>query len=129
MPMVLPVPILPELGHSCSCRNRTITGFHIEGNSSLSLTNLANKCFFCCCFYAMCMHAIGVPRSVMFCPCESDVVNLIKLNYCQQLQYGHPQPFHSPCWTGWRLCFSSVKWHYMTLLTVRKQQVVVCMVH
>ena len=48
MPMVLPVPILPELGHSCSCRNRrTITSFHIEGNSSLSLTNLANKC---CCF-------------------------------------------------------------------------------
>ena len=31
----------------------------------------------------MCMYAIGVPRtlSVMFCPCESDVVKLIKLNY------------------------------------------------
>ena len=29
------------------------------------------------------MYAIGVPRthSVMFCPCESDVVKLIKLNY------------------------------------------------
>lgn len=31
----------------------------------------------------MCMYAIGIPRtlSVMFCPCESDVVKLIKLNY------------------------------------------------
>ena len=31
----------------------------------------------------MCMYAVGIPRtlSVMFCPCESDVVKLIKLNY------------------------------------------------
>ena len=36
----------------------------------------------------MCMYAIGVPRtlSVMFCPCESDVVKLIKLNYWQELR-------------------------------------------
>jgi len=54
--MLLPVPILPELGHSCNCGSRrTVTCFHIE----------------------------GIPRtlSVMFCPCESDVVKLIKLNY------------------------------------------------
>lgn len=39
--------------------------------------------FFCFVFCAMCMYAIGVPHtlSVMFCPCESDVVKLIKLNY------------------------------------------------
>lgn len=39
--------------------------------------------FFLVFLCAMSMYAIGVPRtlSVMFCPCESDVVKLIKLNY------------------------------------------------
>ena len=49
----------------------------------VGLTDMSNKCIFFLCLCAMCMYAIGVPRtlSVMFCPCESDVVKLIKLNY------------------------------------------------
>ena len=34
MPMLLPAPILPELGHSCDCGiRRSVTCFHIEGNA------------------------------------------------------------------------------------------------
>ena len=78
MPMLLPAPILPELGHSCDCGiRRSVTCFHIEGNACY----LKSYKSFCVCKYILLYNRIPRTLSVLFCPCESDAVKLTKLHY------------------------------------------------